>query len=96
MLSDQYFDLSCHIRGQRTQNFLGNQFGQFTTITDSGESRKTFEEFRFFKERRRLDYHTASRLLRCGLNLRFLKEIKIGMKAKSLNLNLVFQNKNSL
>ena len=48
---------------------------------------KPLKNFVFSKGRRRLDYHTASRLLRRGLNLRFLREIKIGMKAKSLNLN---------
>ena len=40
---------------------------------------KPSKKFVFSKGRRRLDYHTASQLLSCGLDLRLLKELKIDM-----------------
>ena len=42
------------------------------------------------KGRRRFDRQRASQLFRCGLNLKFLNEIKVAMKDKSVKFNYVF------
>ena len=48
---------------------------------------KPLKNFVFSKGRRRLNRQRASQLLRCGLNLRFLNEIKVAMKDKSVEFN---------
>ena len=48
---------------------------------------KPQKNYVFSKGRRRLDRQRASQLLRCGLNLKFLNEIKVAMKDKSVNIN---------
>ena len=48
---------------------------------------KPLKNYVFSKGRRRLNRQRASQLLRCGLNLRFLNEIKVAMKDKSVKFN---------
>ena len=44
---------------------------------------KPLKNYVFSKGQRRIDRQRASQLLRCGLNLKFLNEIKVAMKDKS-------------
>ena len=48
---------------------------------------KPLKNYVFLKGQRRIDRQRASQLLRCGLNLKFLNEIKVDMKDKSAKFN---------